>query len=286
MKTAHHITEFLAPKYGKGEAQAMMRILMEKICSLSFTDILMDRDDNIGDKERIMLDKAVERLIGGEPLQYIIGETDFCGLTVKVAPGVLIPRPETEELVKLVTHGIMQTMTQAHTRQPLSILDICTGSGCIALALKNRFPDSKVEGWDISDEALNIAMENSHRLDLGVEFKHMDILNCSIPTDKFSIIVSNPPYVCDSEKKNMEENVLMNEPHLALFVSDDDPLVFYRAITNAATSMLKDGGRVYFEINRRFGAEVREIAEEAGFHDVEITEDLFGNPRFVSGAWK
>ena len=217
------------------------------------------------------LDKALARLAAGEPLQYVIGSTPFCGLNFKVDGRVLIPRPETAELVDWVAQDDAQSG---------SLLDVGTGSGCIAISLAHRLPGWMVQGWDISDGALEVARENSRLNGTEVEFRKMDILNAEQDC-RFDVIVSNPPYVMESEKGQMEDTVLDYEPHLALFVSDSDPLVFYRAIAAFGHRTLNPGGRLYFEINPLLVEEMKTMLMSAGYRDVEVRNDIFGKPRMI-----
>ena len=217
------------------------------------------------------LDKALARLAAGEPLQYVIGSTPFCGLTFKVDGRVLIPRPETAELVDWVAQDAAQSG---------ALLDVGTGSGCIAISLAHRLPGWMVQGWDISDGALEVARENSRLNGTEVEFCKMDILNAEQDC-RFDVIVSNPPYVMESEKGQMEDTVLDYEPHLALFVSDSDPLVFYRAIAAFGHRTLNSSGRLYFEINPLLVEEMKTMLMSAGYRDVEVRNDIFGKPRMI-----
>lgn len=217
------------------------------------------------------LDKALARLAAGEPLQYVIGSTPFCGLTFKVDGRVLIPRPETAELVDWVA----QDATQSG-----ALLDVGTGSGCIAISLAHRLPGWKVQGWDVSDGALEVARENSRLNGTQVEFCKADILNADSDC-RFDVIVSNPPYVMESEKSQMEDTVLEFEPHLALFVSDSDPLLFYKAIAAFGHRTLNTGGRLYFEINPLLVEEMKDMLMGAGYRDVEVRNDIFGKPRMI-----
>ena len=227
----------------------------------------------MADLDAEKVEKAVVRLLNGEPIQYVVGRTLFCGLTIGVRPGVLIPRPETEELVEAVSKG-----------RRTSILDIGTGSGCIAFALKHRFPQADVTAMDISEDALRIAQENAQRLELDIHFIQQDILHATPEVMKYDLIVSNPPYVCESERAQMERHVLDYEPGLALFVPDDDPLLFYRAIINYASTALMDGGMLAFETNREYATEVGMLMKEGGWSNVEVKRDMFNNERIVIGC--
>lgn len=297
------ITHQLQTVYPPGEASALVRLIMEERFGLSQTDLLLGKDSNLSANDREVLQNIVARLLKNEPIQYILGETEFCGLRLKVAPGVLIPRPETAELVEWIESSqhapvtISEGQKAESERRQLSLLDIGTGSGCIALALASR--GFKVEAWDVSDEALSIARDNATRLGLNVAFRKQDILdnsllqnrctlsedNTSISPTLYDVIVSNPPYICHREKKEMEANVLDYEPHLALFVPDDDPLLFYRAIARFATVALRPSGYLYFEINRAYSEETKQMLLSLGFQDVKIRHDQFDNPRMIRARW-
>lgn len=273
-----NIRSRLTPLYDEREANAIALLLVEKVGCMTTADVLTGKDDSLMDDAKERIETMTCRLERGEPLQYVVGEADFCGLTIGVEPGVLIPRPETECLVRLAPVERMDGCRR--------ILDIGTGSGCIALALKHRCPQAEVSAWDISDKALEVAGRNARKLDLDVQFRCVDVLSDDLPKEKqYDIIVSNPPYICLDEKTAMHRNVVDYEPHEALFVPDQSPLLFYEAIARYASQMLTDGGWLGFEINRRFGKEVAQMMEEKGFADVEITKDQFDNDRIVSG-WK
>ncbi|MBR2395453.1 MAG: peptide chain release factor N(5)-glutamine methyltransferase [Bacteroidaceae bacterium] len=217
------------------------------------------------------LDKALARLAKGEPLQYVIGLTPFCGLTFRVDGRVLIPRPETAELVDWVAGDAAPNG---------SLLDVGTGSGCIAISLAHRLAGWKVQGWDISEGALEVARENNTLNGTEVEFRKADILKAE-PDCRLDVIVSNPPYVMESEKAQMEDTVLDYEPHLALFVSDSDPLLFYKAIAEFGHRALNTGGRLYFEINPLLVEEMKDMLMGAGYRDVQVRNDIFGKPRMI-----
>ena len=219
-----------------------------------------------------LLDDAITRLQKQEPIQYILGYSDFCGLRFKVTPATLIPRPETSELVEWIAN---------EATDGASILDIGTGSGCIAISLAHRMPQSKMTAWDISNEALAVATENSKTNDCAVTFKQVDILSYQPSGEQFDIIVSNPPYIKEVEKKQMHSNVLDWEPHTALFVPDNDPLLFYRTIATKGLSLLKPGGKLYFEINRAHGQETVEMLESLGYTDTELRKDFADNDRMI-----
>lgn len=265
----------------EGEAKAVSMLLFEKLFGLSQTDVLMGKAEELEAADVQCLDKCVDRICGGEPVQYVLGKADFMGMELDVTPAVLIPRPETEELVNEVVNALAD-------RKSPRILDIGTGSGCIALAIKQLIPLAEVTAWDISPEALRVARNNAEQLGLDICFEQRDILstNLSVMSEVFDLIVSNPPYICRQESEEMERRVTDFEPHAALFVHDDDPLLFYRAITRFATVALRTGGQLFFEINRRFGRQVCELMRQAGFEGVTLKTDQFDNPRIVYGNHK
>lgn len=279
--------------YSHGEAAAVARLVMEEHFGLSQTDLLLGKDNDLSANDLAELQNIAARLLKNEPVQYILGYTSFCGLQIGVQPGVLIPRPETAELVEWVSESL-----ELGSR----ILDIGTGSGCIALALASK--GYQVEAWDVSDEALAIAAANAQHLQQSVKLRKQDVLaleqemrrqglfdKCNNTEQiaerfvaqygQFDAIVSNPPYICENEKPEMESNVLDYEPGLALFVPDNDPLLFYRAIVNISEVLLKPSGLLFFEINRAFGDEVKNLSQSIGYKEVELRYDQFGNARFV-----
>jgi release factor glutamine methyltransferase len=261
--------------YEENEAKSIVYLLLEHYLNLSKTDILLD--DNAS--QSFDFQNTIIRLKAQEPVQYIIGETEFYGRKFKVTPDTLIPRPETEELIQLTLESI-SSISNAH-----SILDIGTGSGCIAISLACELPDAQVYAYDISEEALKIATGNAERNGANVIFEKVDILSHSpFSLSPFSIIVSNPPYVMNSEKAEMERNVLEYEPHLALFVEDNDPLIFYRKIAEFAAKNLIDGGLCVVEINQALGLETAELFWHQGFRDVEVLKDMFGKDRMVKAV--
>lgn len=255
--------------YPAGEARAIYRMVMEIRFGLSMTDILLGKDKDLSADDLTDLGNITSRLAKGEPVQYVLGTAEFCGRTFHVEPGVLIPRPETAELV------------QAVCTEPAgsTVLDIGTGSGCIAVTL--ALAGFKVSALDVSARALAVAGRNAQALNAPIEFIHENILHPTITERQWDILVSNPPYICQSEARDMCANVLEHEPHLALFVPDEDPLLFYRAIARFGRSHLRKGGRIYLEINRRFGAEVCQLLEAEGYRDAQVENDQFDNPRFV-----
>ena len=212
----------------------------------------------------------------GEPLQYVVGTAPFGNLTFEVTPSTLIPRPETLELVEWVA-------ADEQVRPALRLLDIGTGSGCIAISLAKLLPQATVSAWDISAEALAVARRNAERNGVAVDFKQVDVLHVT-EAETYDCIVSNPPYICEAEKAEMTDSVLLHEPHTALFVPNTDPLRFYRAIAQLALSNLSPGGTLYFEINRAYGAETCNLLRDLGFCDVELRKDFYGNDRMVKAG--
>lgn len=266
----------LAHLLGEGEARAVTLLLFEHIGGLSTVDVLTGRDAELPEETKEKLRAAARRVEQGEPVQYVIGKTVFMGLELKVSPAVLIPRPETEDLVRLL-------ISENKGLNDGKVLDIGTGSGCIALAVKHQMPDTRVTAWDVSEKALEVARHNALENGLDVKFQLNDILSPQQPAGLFDIIVSNPPYVCTSEAAEMERQVLDFEPHTALFVPDDDPLRFYRAITLFARQHLNSDGKIYFETNRAYADDVAELLKTNGFIKVQVVNDQFDNQRIVRG---
>ena len=274
-KTKRHFTTLLAEKFPQREAEQLMRILLEDLFGIDWNQQLMNPDLRIDELQYYQLGEAVKRLLSGEPVQYVTGIARFNDLLLKVSPAVLIPRPETEELV-------LKIGTCLPKEKPIRIWDIGTGSGCIAIALAKHFPNAEVVAFDVSEEALQIAKENAESHGAKVTFVQDDVLNpisdyFSQPVD---LVVSNPPYVCDSERAAMETNVLDWEPEKALFVPDEDPLRFYRQILALAKKQLNPEGQVWFEINERMGEEMVELCHEMGFSNAEVLADFAERPRF------
>lgn len=272
-KIVAYIRSRLQPYYTAEEVSALSRIVCCDLLGQAPTDYYLGKDIVLSSKKEQELEDILQRLSRFEPLQYIEGRTLFLGREFWVAPGVLIPRPETEELVELMLKEI-----PADVR----ILDVGTGSGCIAISLAKALPDALVTAWDVSPEALSVARANARKLQADVRFVECDVLACQVDeVGLYDVIVSNPPYVTEAEKADMEPNVLQWEPSLALFVPDDDPLRFYRRIAVLGRDMLADGGRLYFEINRAYGREMVEILRTMGYVGVRVEKDLSQNDRFV-----
>lgn len=272
----------------------MTRMLLEDLFSLSFADILCGATEHLSDADTLRLQQSVARLLDAEPLQYVTGTAFFCGHSFHVAPGVLIPRPETEWIVDTAVGIVMSSAPR--------ILDIGTGSGCIATSISLALADRHcyTEAWDISEDALRIAADNAERLGADVKFCRRDALRLEedFPAEErleaeqggaealrdsasWDIIVSNPPYICNREAADMHANVLRHEPHLALFVPDTDPLLFYRAIASYAMRSLRKGGWLLFECNTLYAHDTAQMALDMGFATSVVEDDCFGKPRFV-----
>ena len=262
----------LTPLYNSGEAKAIIRTVLEVRFGLTLADILCDKVSEFSAEERQTLEEIIQRLKKGEPVQYILGRTDFCGHTFKVAPGVLIPRPETAELCELIIRQKPQG----------KILDIGTGSGCIAITLALALKENvQVTAWDLSEKALQIAEDNARKLHANVNFICQDALQPPPDHNLWNCIVSNPPYIAEKERTDMEKNVLDYEPDMALFVPNDDPLRFYRSITRYAKNALRPEGALYFEINPLYVDTMKSFIYKEGFRYPVIHEDLFGKPRML-----
>ena len=289
--------QILRQRYGSGEARALYELIMERRFGLSRTDILLGKDTTLSAEDKAELEIIVDRVAKGEPVQYVLGCSDFCGREFLVGPGVLIPRPESQELVRLV---------EQHLALGSTVLDIGTGSGCIAITL--ALAGYEVTALDVSDVALSFARRNAERLGAKLEFVKGDILkekseklkvknNSNLPketenesnsdyslfTFHFSLdaVVSNPPYICESEASAMDGNVLDHEPHLALFVPDHDPLLFYKAISEFGLEHLAADGLLFFEVNRVYAEQVAELLLQKGYRETKIVKDQYDNNRFV-----
>ena len=287
--TYSEIWHRIATSYDDGEARAIARILIEELFGLSYADIVCGATEQLSADDTLRLDTAIRRIEQGEPLQHVLGYADFCGNRFCVNGSVLIPRPETEWLVdegaKLMNGCIASDDTQHKApHSPKRILDIGTGSGCIAISLKLRLGDAYVEAWDISEEALRTAQDNADALKAEVVFRKRDALRADNTAAPWDLIVSNPPYICDSERSAMDDNVLLHEPHTALFVPDDDPLRFYRAIARYALLTLNIGGNLLFECNTRYAKATGAMLSDMGFKEVTVSDDCFNLPRFVRGS--
>lgn len=273
--TIQYIGKELAEFHPTTEITEFTRLIFHTLRGWSLTGMVLHSGEILTPGEVVRVREIVERLKRSEPIQYILGSTCFYGLTLEVTPAVLIPRPETEELVDWIVTG--------RKVPPSSLLDVGTGSGCIALALAKAFPKCTAEGCDISEDALAVARRNGRKTGVPVRFFQADILRWQkFPGwEKQDLIISNPPYVTISEKKEMEENVVGFEPGGALFVPDEDPLLYYRAIASFASQWLVEGGELFLEINRRFGGEIAALLAHNGFRETEIRSDFRGNTRMV-----
>lgn len=347
--TYNQLWKRLTVIYNEREAQAIVRTVLDALFGMSLTDICLGKVTQLSADDTTRLEKIMQRLEKSEPVQYVLGSEWFAGRLFDVAPGVLIPRPETEDLVKWACDEAKEKEKEDNSKeergkeekevskkreaqkkeeQPLSsplkeekeglrkgedaskkeeqllsslfknnkevpekgeeaphpsILDIGTGSGCIAITVALALPQARVTAWDISTDALAIAAGNAHRLGASVRFEHQDALSAPDDEERWDVIVSNPPYICDRERADMSDNVLSYEPELALFVPDSDPLLFYRAIARYASKALKPGGRLLFETNTAYAHEVAQAMADEGFTAIEVRNDCFGKPRMVKG---
>lgn len=274
--TYRELWRTLEPLYGNGEARAITDYVLDVCFGLSKADILCGAVEEMTAEKTAELNKIFNRLTEGEPVQYVLGRAEFSGRWFNVRPGVLIPRPETEELCAWIT-------ADSKVSASPKVLDIGTGSGCIAITLQLDMPESKVTAWDISADALDVARENAQLLGANVNFVKQDALNAK-SEGEWDVIVSNPPYICEKEKKDMAVNVLEHEPHTALFVPDADPLLFYRAITRLAVQTLSKGGRLYFEINTIYADDTCRMMRAEGMTAVELRSDMYGKQRMAKGV--
>ena len=347
--TYNQLWKRLTAIYNEREAQAIVRTVLDALFGMSLTDICLGKVTQLSADDTTRLEKIMQRLEKSEPVQYVLGAEWFAGRLFDVAPGVLIPRPETEDLVKWACDEAKEKEKEDNSKEergkeekevskkgeapqkeeqllssPLkeeeeglrkgkdasqkeeqhlssllksnkevsekgeevphpSILDIGTGSGCIAITVALALPQARVTAWDISTDALAIAAGNAHRLGASVRFEHQDALSAPDDEERWDVIVSNPPYICDRERADMSDNVLSYEPELALFVPDSDPLLFYRAIARYASKALKPGGRLLFETNTAYVHEVAQAMADEGFTAIEVRNDCFGKPRMVKG---
>jgi release factor glutamine methyltransferase len=275
-----HFFSELSNVYPETEIQSFFTILVEFKLHLSRIQLALEHDFNLDNDDFDFLQNALLKLKNQIPIQYIVGETTFCGLLFKVDKNVLIPRPETEELVEWILQNL-PTGRQAQNSKSLKILDVGTGSGCIAISLAKNLPNAKVSAIDISEEALNVAENNTAMNQVTINFMNADILKIEKLENDFDIIVSNPPYVRELEKAQMQQNVLSNEPHIALFVKDKNPLLFYDKITELAKNHLTENGVLYFEINQYLGAETVDLLKSKGFKNIELKKDIYGVDRMM-----
>jgi release factor glutamine methyltransferase len=273
-----YFSEELLGYYPETEITSFFHLLCEHILNLSRIDVTLSLYQVVSGKKYHKFQIAIERLKIYEPIQYIIGETEFYGLNFEVNNSVLIPRPETEELVDWI-------IKENKAKNEINILDIGTGSGCIAIALAKNLNNTKVFALDVSSEALNIAKKNAANNEVSIQFIEHDILNLGLEIKdlKFDIIVSNPPYVRKLEKDLMQDNVLKHEPHLALFVDDDNALLFYKAITKFSKKHLSQNGQLYFEINENLGESTKDLLENKNFKHIELRQDINLKDRMLKG---
>jgi release factor glutamine methyltransferase len=270
-----NFTTTLSGIYPSEEIQSFFNILSEKYLNLSRIEIALNPEKEISKENTEKFQAALLRLKNYEPIQYIIGETEFYGFPFKVNKHTLIPRPETEELVEWI-------LSNSEFRiQNSEFLDIGTGSGCIAISLAKNLPNAQISALDISEEALKVAQQNSELNKVKVDFIQTDILKTKTLQKKYDVIVSNPPYVRELEKKQMQQNVLKYEPDSALYVKDKDPLLFYRVISQLAKNHLKANGKLFFEINEYLADELTELLKSEGFQNIEIKKDIFGKDRML-----
>lgn len=271
----NYIKQAINGQYPDTEASAIAKAILTDVFQLSTTDLYASKDMNFSTNQAEKLEVIINRLRANEPLQYILGNCYFCGLDFHVEPGVLIPRPETAELVEWIISD------RKSSDSPIRILDIGTGSGCISISLAKNLPQSEVHTWDISEDAIRIASGNAALLDANVRFRQTDVLG-QVPTNTMmNVIVSNPPYITEAERTNMDANVTDWEPDTALFVPDNAPLLFYERITDIGKQILTPDGTLYFEINQRFGTETVDMLRKKGYRNVELRKDLSGNDRMI-----
>ena len=279
-----HFNEALSNIYPNTEIDTFFFILIEEKLNLQRIDTVLKPDFFINDEIVSELKLIITRLQKEEPIQYIFGNTEFYGLHFLVDKNTLIPRPETEELVEWVINEV--TKLQSYKVEKLSILDIGTGSGCIPISLAKNLKEVIISAIDVSKEALKIAQQNAAKNNVNIEFLEMDILNTDKLPQKYDIIISNPPYVRELEKVEIKNNVLENEPHLALFVDDENPLIFYKKIADLAKNHLTEKGFLFFEINQYLGKETIEMLSNKGFQNSILKKDLFGNDRMIKASFK
>jgi release factor glutamine methyltransferase len=283
MKIKEYRTNFiqeLSPIYDAGEAESFFYLILEEKNQLKRIDLALNPDLTFSNEEIQLWNSILDSLKKEIPIQYLLGKTSFYGLDFEVNPAVLIPRPETEELVDWII-----SYDQIHkSTNPLRILDIGTGSGCIAISLAKNILNAQVYAIDVSEKALATAQKNAEINNVKVAFLEKNILETDDLEQQFDIIVSNPPYVRELEKQEIKKNVLDNEPHLALFVEDNDALVFYRKIAELAQKNLLPNGQLFFEINQYLGKEMMELLKKMGFKNIELRKDIYGNDRMIKGT--
>lgn len=275
----NEIRNALRGNYPDSEALSLAKMLLVEAFGFSTLELYGGKDKEISGNRRDELDEMIGRLQKNEPIQYVLGTENFCGFTFEVNPHVLIPRPETQELVAWIADDCRH-------RNPCRLLDIGTGSGCISISLARLLPQAQVESWDISADALQVARRNCERNGVEVLLRQQDVLG-DVPAGlRYDVMVSNPPYITECEKKDMEANVLHWEPSTALFVPDDDPLLFYRRIAQLGCGMLEEGGALYFEINRAYGQETMLMLESLGYNSLQMRKDAWDNDRMIKAVWE
>ena len=283
-----HFNESLKYLYPTSEINSFFFIILEEYMGFKRIDIVLKSDFYIDQESLNLMQVATKQLEQEIPIQYIIGKTEFFGLPFNINKEVLIPRPETEELVEQVIKEVSLIKTyntasnEATNEKQITILDIGTGSGCIAISLKKELPSSKISAIDVSNEALRIAKKNALLNKVDINFIHLDILKTNNLDKLYDVIVSNPPYVRELEKKEMKNNVLNNEPHLALFVDNKNPLLFYNKIAELANKFLTKNGQLHLEINQYLGKETIKLLAEKGFKNIQLKKDIFGNDRIIT----
>lgn len=261
----------------KEELSSITYLIIENLFGIAKAEVIIDRSINISSKEQKALSQFLDRVNNNEPLQYILGEANFYGRKFQVDLSVLIPRPETEELVDLII--------KENRGKKIKFLDIGTGSGCIPVTLSKELKETKAFAIDVDPRTIKTARANAQKFDVEVEFMLIDILSEEIPNSPYDVIVSNPPYIRESERQGLNKNVKDHEPSKALFVRDDDPLLFYRRIADLSKKALKDGGRLYFEVNEKYGDDVKIMLEVLDFEDVHLIKDLNEKDRIVRASW-
>jgi len=271
-----HFVDTLAPIYDLEEAESFFYLILEDKKKLKRIDLALNTEATFSEEEVLQCNEILEKLKKYIPIQYILGKTHFYGLEFEVNENVLIPRPETEELVDWIISNNSKSAN-------LNVLDIGTGSGCIAISLAKNLQDAHVSAVDVSEKALATAEKNAQNNQVTVNFIRKDILKTEDLKQQFDIIVSNPPYVRNLEKEEIKQNVLDHEPHLALFVDDQNALIFYQKITELAQKNLSKNGQLYFEINQYLGKEMMDLLEQKGFQQMELRKDIYGNNRMVFG---
>jgi release factor glutamine methyltransferase len=285
MKIKEYRTQFieaLSQIYDIGEVESFFYLILEEKRELKRIDLALNPDLTFSAEEIQIWNSILEQLQQEVPIQYLLGKTNFYGLNFEVNSAVLIPRPETEELVE----WIITTQDPRPKAQDLKILDIGTGSGCIAIALAKNIPNAQVFAIDVSEKALVTAQKNANSNEVNITFLEKNILETEDLAQQFDIIVSNPPYVRELEKKEIKKNVLDNEPHLALFVEDNDALLFYRKITELAQKNLRNDGKLFFEINQYLGKEMVDLLEKLNFINIELRKDIYGNDRMIKAEYR